>query len=286
MKNKFYTKKQIIFLKENIDKFGVDLCAEKIGKTSRSVINKCYREFGKCNFKCHANEEEIKKLNFNDDFKELIFDFTKNKTPEILSYFIGYFWADGYVRKDGALVMEICLNDANDLEPLFNNLCSFTTYTRKRENKNQQKSFFYLDYDRIIPNLLKKLGKYPNSVENHEKILNFIPHEYHKYFIRGLIDGDGCLYISKENSKHHSTQLTISSRYNQNWEYLIKILKAYDIEFKPILREYKNYKSSVIRATNRKQIIAFLNKIYSPNDGIYLNRKYKKIDFLFSKFKK
>ena len=281
MKNKSYTKNEIKFLKEHIEKFGADVCAAKLGRPQKSVISKCYREFGFYKLSCMASDEEIKALTFKDKFKELTIDFSKSDNPKELAYFLGYFWADGYIRSDKSLVLEIAKDDADDIEHIISSIATFSLYERIRTNRKPQKTFFYHDGSDEVANKLINLGKYPKTTESHVKILNYIPKEYIKYFIRGLIDGDGCLYISPQNAKHHLTQLTISGRYEQDWDALINFIKEqYGLVFKVSLRAHKTNKSSVIRVTDSVKIAIFLKEVYSDDDGIYLKRKFNKIKII------
>ena len=278
MSNRNYSNDEINFLKENIDKFGAEVCATKLGRAERSVISVCYRKIGHCKFVCNASTEEVTNLEFKGKFCPLTVSFLETTHPKELAYFLGYFWADGYIRSDGCLVMEITKEDADDIEHILMSLVKFITYERIRPNRKTQKTFFYKDYNDNVTSVLKTLGKYSKSLESHKRIIEFIPKEYINYFLRGLFDGDGCLYISKENSKQHCTQLTISGRYGQDWNYLIEFIEnKYGLKFKPILREYKEYKCSFIRATDKTEIANFLGEIYKENDGIYLSRKYKKV---------
>ena len=196
-----------------------------------------------------------------------------------MSYFLGYFWADGYISSNQDLFMEIVKDDADDIEHIFMKVCSFHRYERNRVNRKAHKTFHYTDYERNITSLLTKLGKYPKTIESHENIMKYIPKQYLNYFIRGLFDGDGSLYV------HNNTvQITISGRYEQDWSYLVNFLnKEYNINFKINLRTYKSFKSSHIRNVNPKSIINFLKQIYDVDDGIYLNRKYNKIKQLICK---
>lgn len=46
---------------------------------------------------------------------------------------------------------------------------------------------------------------------------------------------------------------------------------------KPIKREYKKYKSSIIRSSNYYEIKNFVEKLYECDDNIFLKRKKEKI---------
>lgn len=276
-----YTKEEICFLRENIDKFGVAVCAEKLGRTQTGVMHQCYRKIGYCCYECKATDDEIKNLKYEYKFEPLTIDFSTTKFPKELAYFLGYFWADGYIRKDGSLVMEIIKEDADNIEPILSKIVKFRTYERTRPNKNTQKTFYYHDYGRKISNCLKELGKYSSSIESHKKIIEYIPECYINHFLRGLIDGDGNLYVSPKDSKQHCTQITIAGRNEQDWDYLVSYIgNKYGLKFKTQNRSYKSYKSSSIRATDKTKIIDFLGKVYGENDGIHLPRKYNKIKIL------
>ena len=62
-----YTKEQFAFLKENINKFGYEICAEKIGKKSVSVVGFLNRKGISVSKKCYATKDEIENLKFKDN---------------------------------------------------------------------------------------------------------------------------------------------------------------------------------------------------------------------------
>ena len=279
MKNKFYSQEEKDFLKENIDKFGAEVCASKLERSQTSVISQCYRIMGHCSFICHANEKEVNDLVFKDGHNSLIIDFEKTKSPKELAYFLGYFWADGYVDGHNSLRLEIVSEDASDIYTIFSKICSFNVYVRKRENRKEQTTFYTSGIENGI--LLKKLGKYPKSLESHEKILNFIPKDFHKYFIRVLIDGDGNFYVDEntfERKKYLRVFFSIASRFNQDLSYLTNILKEFGLtKIVSKNNKFKKSTSSIILNTNPTEIYRFIEKIYSDEDGIYLSRKFEKI---------
>lgn len=206
-------------------------------------------------------------------------DLTFSVNPKETAYFLGFFWADGTINNGKYLVVEITQDDADSLKKVFSNVADFKITTRERKNRKPQTTFFLRDD--ITCETLKKLGKYPNSVEGHEKILNFLPEEYVLYFLRGLIDGDGCFYSGKTNRKwkNNTMHFTIGSRYDQDWDGLIcYIEKKFGFRPRVIRRvDKKGNKSSIIRESNFSAIEKLTEILYKDDDGIYLKRKRDKV---------
>ena len=131
-------------------------------------------------------------------------------------------------------------------------------------------SFYYRD--KSIAQILKSLGKYSNSIESHEKILKYIPEKYRNYFIRGLIDGDGCFYT---DSKH--VQFSITNIINYDWEYLKNYFNdVYNLNCLIHNTKINNGNSSTLRVSGKYNIIEFIKQLYQIKDGIWLQRKFNK----------
>lgn len=270
---KFYTEEEINFLKEFGPKYGPKICADKLGRGLEGVKSKFYK-LGISISGESVSEEEIASLTFNSSFKELNIEFENHKNPKELAYWLGFFWADGYIRKDSELVIEIAEEDGLTLKPIFMRLASFKIYKRSREGRKPQMSFYYRD--KSIAQILKSLGKYSNSIESHEKILKYIPEKYRNYFIRGLIDGDGCFYT---DSKH--VQFSITNSINYDWEYLKNYFNGvYNLNCLIHNTETNNGNSSTLRASGKYDIIEFIKQLYKIKDGVWLPRKFNKSEFI------
>lgn len=270
---KFYTEEEINFLKEFGPKYGPKICADKLGRGLEGVKSKFYK-LGISISGESVSEEEIASLTFNSSFKELNIEFENHKNPKELAYWLGFFWADGYIRKDSELVIEITEEDGLTLRPIFMRLASFKIYKRSREGRKPQMSFYYRD--KSIAQILKSLGKYSNSIESHEKILKYIPEKYRNYFIRGLIDGDGCFYT---DSKH--VQFSITNSINYDWEYLKNYFNGvYNLNCLIHNTETNNGNSSTLRASGKYNIIEFIKQLYKIKDGVWLPRKFNKSEFI------
>ena len=113
------------------------------------------------------------------------------------------------------------------------------------------------------------------SLKTPNKILSNIPNELVKYFLLGIIDGDGCFYYNREN---YLRQFVISGTYNQDWNLFVEIFNKIGVEKYKIENYKKKSEYSQIKITNKKDIKIIGDFIYSSiqEDNIGLNRKYKK----------
>lgn len=202
------------------------------------------------------------------------------RNPKETAYFIGFFWADGTINSDKYLVVEITEEDGDCLKNIFNKVADFKITTRRREGRKPQITFFLKDEQATVE--LKKLGKYPNTIESHEKIISFIPEKYRVYFLRGLIDGDGCFYSGPANKKwkNNTVHFTIGSRYEQDWDGLINFCQNYGLKLtvKKSVSERSHSHSSIVRSSSFGEIKKFIEVLYEENDGVFLKRKKAKIE--------
>lgn len=269
---KFYSTEEIEFLKENAEKFGAVVCSQKLGRPLQGIMSKINRLGLYLTKECRASLEEIESLSFVSNFIKLNLDFETQQYPKELAYFLGFTWADGYVHNN-EIKIEIAEEDAESLKPIFTKIATFSIYRRERNERKPQLTFYYRDKE--IYNTLVKLGKYPNSVESHEKILEWIPKEYHLWFIRGLIDGDGCFYIH-DYGNTISRQFSIASAIDFDWSYIKSYLEFLGLPCSVQVSSSKLGKSSHLRCSDSKSIKEFIELLYRDDDGIYLPRKYNK----------
>ena len=205
-----------------------------------------------------------------------IFDFNKISYPKETAYFIGFVWADGAINRNNYVVIEINKDDALNLFNIFSKVCDFKYSERQRVKRKPQSTFFFNNKE--MAQFFIENGKYSNTIESHKKILEYIPDDYKIYFLRGLIDGDGCFYAQKPNKKWHNNapQFTIAGRYEQDWDALCEYLKSLGVNMTIKRRVHKTSKSSIIQTTSPKEIEILIDKLYLNEDNIFLERKFKK----------
>lgn len=249
------------YILDNFKNKGIKQCAKDLNIKENSVYYLLRKKH--LNGKLRTQDKDF------DKYCEI-----ENITKE-MAYVFGYLWADGAINGN-QIRLGVTKDDGDDIRNILNAHSKWKEYLRNRKNRKPQIEFFITN--KKLSDFFKEHGKYAFSIESHEKIFNFLGVELFKYFIRGLIDGDGCYYINK-----HCVQLSISGRYEQDWNFLVsKMNDLYGIKFSISKREYKNSngkinRGSTIRSSSINDIINFIKIIYDIDDKIYLKRKHDKI---------
>lgn len=193
-------------------------------------------------------------------------------------YFLGYFWADGYVCKNKyVLQLSIQRTDADNIYPIlskFNDKLNrpiTMKYDKPPKNKNWSQMARFYTSDHKLYHLLKETDFCQKSSVMPYKILSKIPEKLHHYFYLGLIDGDGCFSISKNRLYHFS----ISGPFNYNWEFIEEIFKNKGIKY--TIGRFKRNKgaNSAILVYGMYNVSLIGDFIYQDDEEFSLKRKRK-----------
>lgn len=208
-------------------------------------------------------------LDYKEDFRGkkkfrlYTFNFDKFKQDSNDKYYwLGFLGADGCIVNN-TLSIELKSIDKKHLEK-FNLFFENTNPIKERINnfnvacvKTQINSYELVNY-------LKNYNIYQNKSKTYFIPEDKIPKEYIMDFIRGLIDGDGCIRINN----HQQICLGFCSGNQECVEQFKRIL---GIENK-ITQDNHTFH---IQVTGNKRAKAFLDKIYkNSNDNNRLDRKY------------
>jgi hypothetical protein len=273
MKNENYTKEEEELLIKYYEDYGSEHVHNLIGRSKKSIMNKAYRLGLHVKKEVKINNNKISQIKYfnerkNSSFKINVEQFLDITTEEV-AYFLGYFWADGYVLESrNEIRFEILNDDLINIKSVLDKIGKWNYSTRKRISvlgsaitSNKKLTQFLLENDYKV-----------KSKESADKILSKIPNNLKYYFFRGLVDGDGNLYINKKKQT-----VTITSSYEQEWYFLEEICKKLNIKYYVYRKVEKNGKKSFfqINGTNAKK---FCDYIYQNRieDNIGLNRKYEK----------
>ena len=117
-------------------------------------------------------------------------------------YWLGFLYADGNISKEGYRIeMRLSIKDIEHLEK-FRSFLQLTTKIRTGECNGN--GFCHLSVrNKHLWNKLNSLGCIPNKslILTFPKLQLFTKKEYVLHFIRGYVDGDGCLSLSKDGDK-------------------------------------------------------------------------------------
>jgi len=200
----------------------------------------------------------MRKYKVNENF----FDELNEKSV----YWLGFLYADGYVRlkdgKSGEVKLKLCETDKNHIQKFLNDISSDKTINCGVDGKSKFCSVSV--YSNKMVNSLINLGCVNNKTQKIR--LPKIKMELMNHFIRGYFDGDGS--ISKVKNRPNSFCVSICSNINFNKD----ILNFFGFGKDYV---YENY--SVIKINKIMDIKKFKEYIYT-NANTLLVRKLNKFN--------
>jgi hypothetical protein len=225
------------------------------------------------NFTIDMIKNKAKKLNLKFNKKYIYPDLNifENINSIYSSYIMGLLWSDGYIVGNN-IGIENLKEDIDDIKHIFERLGGF--YYSERLRKNRTKISACIQYcSKNIVNIFKSYNYENKSKDSPNLISMGIKDEKIKYFIRGIMDGDGCINFSNNNP-----QIYFASTYEQDWTYLENIVNQLKVKYS--IRRIINGKNkhSILYIGGRKNSLLFLDWLYLNynNDQIGLKRKYNK----------
>lgn len=274
-KLKKWTKQEVDFLKKNYKKHPTKWCAKQIGKNVGTVRQKAIT------LNLHTYRHA---LSINEIKNVYVDSFLNVKVPEV-AYVLGFLWADGYISNGGKYVsLNIVKKDLNKIKKLFSYIGRWIFSNKKVSTKDgvkrkSQKTAYICNEQ--FHSFLTENDYLKKSILSPCKIFSKIPAQIKRYFIRGMVDGDGCFYVSKNG---RTRQFKLAGTFEQDWSLIEKLFIenniTYKVERNTQINKINNKlnKSSVVRVWKRESIINLSKLLYG--DNLYfdfgLKRKYDK----------
>lgn len=239
----------------------------KNNKTSRKTVRKILKDN---NIPIRKPEEWLRQYDLNQEYFDVID--TQNK-----AYFLGFMYADGYVSKiNNCIQLNLQSRDLHILESFKKELKCIDKPLyfdqRSKSNPNHKDIFSLRIESEHMHNSLCNLGVVPKK----SHILTypfFLDQELHRHFIRGAMDGDGCIHATNLSNEKEIRSVDICGTYNFCSGLKTIIESNLDIHCSLILT---NKKSNTYKITisGRNQCISFLDWIYTDAE-LFLYRKYE-----------
>lgn len=264
-----WTVSEDAYLIDNYPLYGMSICAKHLGLSKIQIKNRCT--------KLGLVLNEIYKINLNNS-KININNFLNVTDPKI-AYFLGLFWADGYITKPDThhhkkSKITLLETDMNVLCDVFTSVGNWNTFRIDRtKNNSNLKPYIELSTTNILLyEFLVKFKYHQKSNISMDGIFHHIPEHLRCYFLLGLIDGDGCVYYTPR----HCNRISIASSFNYDWSCIESIFQSLDIKYSIQRRIHTIGRSSSIiiyRLDSIKKLISYL----WPNKYEFgLKRKYDK----------
>lgn len=276
--NKRYSQEENEFLIENYPLHGSEFCAEKLNRSRQSIRGRVQKLKLKVN---DLSSIMLKSCEKSNDQYNVNSDLFMNPTTPSVVYTLGLLWADGHIHIDKN-IREIELSstypDGDEFYRIMSLCGKWNYYKYELKHKKYKKlkpRIVIKTNNRPLSDFLYSYGYGSKSEISADKILSIIPNDLKHYWFRGLVDGDGCIYVNKNR-----IQVSISGPYDQSWDYMKNLFSELSVTFElcSIKSKTKNHKSSRIRVSGRKNASKFLEYIYKDVrvDGIGLTRKFEK----------
>lgn len=239
--------------------------AEKYGVCADSVYNLFLKYDFQVKSISHAKQQYKINENYFDDID------TPNK-----AYILGLLYADGCNMTDKhEVTISLQEQDKHILEQIKHELqydgpLSFINYNNKNSNYQNQ---YKLDItNKHISEVLNALGVWKNK----SLILEWpewLDKKLYSHFVRGYFDGDGCLYLGK-NNKGAEISFVGTEMFLLKLSEILKETLSVDLVVKNLGPTYKLVTKEA-KIHRKNGIKSFLNWIYD-DAALMLRRKYDK----------
>lgn len=250
---------------------GVTAVARHFGVDGGTLSARLKKKYG---------EENV--ISRKDGKLEVDSDFFENINTEEKAYWLGFLTADGCLTKNGYLKLALGKKDLEHLKKFKHDIKS---KHKIRENAMQTIG----DKKYCVPNLsikdkkieqdLKNLGF--NNNKSYEAYIPFskIPNDLMNHYIRGLFDGDGSIYTTKNNK----TSVVICT--TSSCQMIDDITQYIKSELNLEVKYCVNTTYTDIKLNKKNDIYAFQEWLYK-DATVYLERKYDKFAVLRQDCKK
>ena len=245
------------YVKEYLNGMSLREIAEKY-HISRNNFSKYLKEH---NIPIRNQKITSRKYYCNEDFFEKI-------DTEKKAYWLGFIMADGYVQSHNNgkyLCIGLKIEDKGHLEKFKKDIeatYEIKEYLSKGYNENHKIARILISSEKLYYDL-RKYGIVENKTF-YEKY-PIIPLHLQRHFIRGILDGDGCIYYAKRDK-------CLGVHICGNKDLLLGITKYFE-SLGCSKNIQKSRSISDIHYSNKKALFV-LNELYK-NSTVYMDRKYE-----------
>lgn len=207
-------------------------------------------------------EKTVRKYSLEERFFQTI-------DTEEKAYSLGFIVADGSVDDAcGRVKIALHMKDVDILEKISKAMGSSSPISEIASKNQRVVSFNSAQMVRD----LHALGVYPRkSLTMSDEVWGHVPEELQRHFLRGYLDGDGCIFLNK--------------KYSSGVKYLVQVIGTEEFlrgtfdKFYPTtckLYKYTTCEMHCWKLSSKASCLEFLTILYD-NSKIYLDRKFKQV---------
>lgn len=224
--------------------------------------------------------ENTKKEEYNHNSKyEVNLEFFNSIDTEEKAYILGFIAADGHVdpvnyriritlKDSDYTILEAIKAAMMSTHPIKRHIEASNPY-KKNKDKILEKCSFTVNGKTLVSPLLK-MGLGGDKTYNlNSNILEYIPDELVRHFLRGYFDGDGSISWGK----NYSSGCKYSIQVCGNEEFLLNTFQKYFPSNCSLYKDKYSKQCYTWKITSKKEVMRFLSYIYG-DASIYLSRKY------------
>lgn len=219
-----------------------------------------------------VKSKSSKKYLYNNDIFE-------NIDSEYKSYWLGFLFADGYVRNrknfGSELKLKLCASDKKHLIKFKNFMTNDNIPIIYEEYRNSKSYKISINSKKIVSDLMNK-----GCVNKKSKIIEFpefISEELLSHFIRGYFDGDGSISYS---GRHINLNFVCGSKIFLEKLSLFLSLKT-NCKIANLVGSSENYK--YLSYSSKDDLYKLYDYLYN-NANIFLDRKKEKYDYIIQNY--
>ncbi len=242
--------------------------------TDRKAVAKKLKEEPDLNIRGQGSYS--RKYNLNEHYFDIV-------DTEDKAYMLGFIYADGNnLFSQNRISIKLAKRDEDILKKFSSIMYYDQTVLNYLKLKNKKgKEFEYVSLNFFSEHLSQQMNKLGVYEAKSYKITypEWLDENLHKHFIRGLIDGDGWIYLPKSNRDSPNVGLICTRQINEYIKSMFESKLGLKSYFAKAHKQDPNVMCE-IRVKNYHQCKIILDWLYK-DATIYLNRKYNLyLDFL------
>ena len=206
-------------------------------------------------------------------------DVFEMQNKHILYYIIGLLITDGNISSNNKKIT-LSLTDKDLIEtlaPFFIDREKRRIYVSSPKMKNASPAYTLINTNSQSIQKLNGMGITSNKTYN--TVMPQIPTPYIYDFLRGVLDGDGCIYVSSivKGKKYFAISVTTGSqKFAQDLTNTLTTMGYSPTIVIDSRRREQKHKTYYVKLNKQQEIQRFLQEIYRNANGVMIKQKYNK----------